>query len=224
MTDQLAVSRRRLLQIAAAAAAAWQVAPWTDHVLSRFADAADAPDPIVVPSLEAFSDTLIPGAKRSATDRAIAGAATGPGAVQAGAVDLMQFAPAGIAPALPGYATYLNQRAIAYAAQHGVVLDPTVPPFVALSFADRTALAIELLDENAPDYLAWFALAAMPFLAYNTAGFLHTYDAVRAHHPGLTAIHFPRPDHDNLWRFPDFSYGRRLATEHPKTTATGNPP
>ena len=221
---QLALSRRRLLQISAAAAAAWQVAPWTDRVLSRFADAASGTDDVVISTLEAFSDTLIPGAKRSADDRAIAGAASGPGAVQAGAVDLMQFPPAGIGPALPGLVAYLNTRATAYAVQHGLVLDPTVPPFVSLSYTDRTNLALELLDESAPDYLAWFALAAMPFLAYNTAGYLHTYEAVRAQHPGLHAIGFPQPDTDNLWRFPEFSYGRALASEHPGTTSTGNPP
>lgn len=222
--SQPALSRRRLFQISAAAAAAWQVAPWTDRVLARFADAAGPTDDVVISSLEAFSDTLIPGVKRSPDDRAVAGAASGPGAVQAGAVDLMQFPPAGIGPALPGLVAYLNSRATAYAVQHGVMLDPTVPPFVSLSYADRTALALELLDESAPDYLAWFALAAMPFLAYNTAAHLHTYEAVRAHHAGLKAIGFPQPNADNLWRFPDFSYGRALASEHPGTTSTGSPP
>jgi enediyne biosynthesis protein E8 len=32
-----------------------------------------------------------------------------------------------------------------------------------------------------------------------------------------------RPDDDGLWRFPQYSYGRRLAELHPHTTASGSP-
>ena len=42
-------------------------------------------------------------------------------------------------------------------------------------------------------------------------------------HPGLAWLRFPAPDADGLYRFPVFSYGRRLARRHPDTTASGSP-
>ncbi len=41
---------------------------------------------------------MVPGEKRSPDDRAIAGVTSGPGAVQAGAVDMMRFGPVGLGP------------------------------------------------------------------------------------------------------------------------------
>ncbi|MGN6475149.1 MAG: DUF5987 family protein, partial [Mycobacteriales bacterium] len=73
------------------------------------------------------------------------------------------------------------------------------------------------------EQLFWFALAGLVFLAYHTAGFLHTADAVRNGHPGLKAIGFPMPDRDGLWRFPHFPYRRKHAKEHPGTTESGQP-
>lgn len=220
------VSRRRLFGLAASAAVAWQVAPWADRVARALSVVAPATPASVVPTLEAFSDTLIPGAKRGPGDRAIAGAAPGPGAVQAGAIAMMEFPAAGIGPALPELATLLNLRAEAFTAQHAIVADPTVPPMVALDFDERTQLLIGLLDPSQPDYLVWFALAAMPFLAFHTAGYLPTATAtaMRQHHPGLEAIGFPAPDPDGRWRWPVFSYRRPLAATHPGTSASGSPP
>lgn len=175
-------------------------------------------------TMEAWSDTIVPGEKRSPADRAIAGACAGPGAVQAGAWDLMNDPDVGLAPALPALVTLLNTQATAYAARHHRRLDLTVPPFVALPFADRTALALQLLNPAHADQLLWYALAAMPILAFHTAAQLDTATAMRNGHPGLAWIGFPEPDADGLWRFPDFSYRRPLAALHPATTATGNPP
>ena len=222
-SEPFEVSRRRLLQLATTAFVAWQAAPWVERLAVAGAPGGTTSDPVTT-TLEAFADTLIPGQKRYAGDYAVAGVVRGPGAVQAGAVDLMWFPQAAIGPALPGFAAMLNERATAYAAQHQHALDPTLPPFVALSFRDRTMLCLDLLDPSAPDYLAWWALAAMPFIAFHTAGHLHTVDAVRHGHPGLRAIRFPHPDRDGLWRFPHFSYRRRLAHSHPHTTSNGNPP
>ena len=224
MSESLTVSRRRLLQLAGAAVAAWQVAPWADKVVALAGGPAGTTSDAMTMTLEAFADTLIPGQKRYDGDYAVAGRAAGPGAVQAGAVDLMWFPQAAIGPALPALATMLNARAAAYAAQHRRVLDATLPPFVALSFADRTRLLLDLLDPTAQDYLIWWALAAMPFLAFHTAGHLNTAHAVRHRHPGLRWIGFPQPDRDGLWRFPHFSYRRKLARSHPRTTRNGNPP
>ena len=216
------LTRRRLLQAVGAAAVAWQARPWL--VTPPAAHAATPPDdPAIVPTLEAFADTLIPGEKRSPDDRAIAGAADGPGAVQAGAVDLLFSDAAGVAPAAPAFAAGIDARATTYAAQQQIVLDPTVPPFVALDFDQRTGCAVEMLAFDAPDRQAFEACAALIFLAYHTAGHLHTPQAVRDGHPGLTALGFPQPDDDDLWRFPTFSYRRALARRHPHTTATGQP-
>ena len=96
-------------------------------------------------------------------------------------------------------------------------------PWVSLTFAQRTGLAVDILTFSHVDYLPYYALAALPFLAFHTAGHLHTADAVRQKHPGLATIRFPQPDPDGLWRFPTFSYRRRLARLSPRTTPSGSP-
>lgn len=211
----LEISRRRLLTLAAGAVLAWQSRPW--RLAPPAVEAQILPDdPLVVATLEAFADTLIPGEKRSPGDRAIAGVASGAGAVQAGALDTMSFPPAGVGPLLPAIAVGLNARAAAFAATNAIVLDPTVPPLVALDFAQRTTLLVQLLDGTDPDQLAWFAIAALAFLAYHTAAHLDTAAAVAMGHPGLAAIGFPAPQADGRWRFPEASYRRTVAPSHPR--------
>lgn len=211
----LELSRRRLLALAGGAVLAWQARPW--RLVPPSAEAQLLPgDPLIVPTLEAFADTLIPGEKRSPLDRAIAGAATGPGAVQAGALDLMNAPAAGVAAFLPAVAAGLNARATAFAATNGILLDPTVAPLVSLDFAERSAFLVEILDGTDPDQVLWFAVAALAFLAYHTAGHLDTVAAIAAGHPGLAAIGFPAPNADGLWRFPEASYRRVLAPKHPR--------
>jgi hypothetical protein len=214
------MSRRRLLQLVAAATA---TVPLVQRVSVGSAGAAGSDD-LEQGTLEAWADTIVPGQKRAATDRAIAGACAGPGAVQAGAWDLMNDPEVGIQPALPLVATMLNGEATDYAVANGVPLRLTDPPFVALPFADRTVLALQLLDPSRSDQLLWYALAAIAMLAFHTAGQLDTATAVREGHPGLAWIGFPMPDADGLWRFPQFSYRRTLASLHPATTSTGNAP
>lgn len=175
-------------------------------------------------TIEAVADTLIPGEKRFDGDVAIAGVARGAGAVQAGAIPFMRFRGTGVGVALPVFAAAVNAEAIAYAAQHGKLTDPSLPPFVGLDYKDRKAMLDSLLNVgNGDEQLIWFALAGLVFLAYHTAGHLHTAEAVRRGHPGLKAIGFPPPDPDGLWRFPRFSYRRKLARIHPRTTKSGNP-
>ena len=217
---ELELTRRRLLKAAAVAAAAWRLARWPVRASAQTLPV----DPLTTATLEAFADTLIPGEKRSPIDRAIAGAASGAGAVQAGALTMMAFPAAGTGPALPALAAGLNTHATQFAAANGVLLDPTVPPFVSLDFAQRTTLLVEIIDGGDPDALVYFALAGIVFVAYHTAGFLHTTDALAGGHPGLVAIGFPLPDADGRWRFPAFSYGRPLAPMHPLTTRRGSPP
>lgn len=215
------MSRRRMLQLVAAATA---TVPLLQGLGVGSAEAAGSSDLEQRGTLEAWADTIVPGQKRDATDHAIAGACAGPGAVQAGAWDLMNDPEVGLQPAIPVVATLLNGAAADYAVANRVPLTLTDPPFVALPFADRTALALQLLDPSRSDQLLWYALAAIAMLAFHTAGQLDTATAVREGHPGLAWIGFPMPDPDGLWRFPEFSYRRTLASLHPATTSTGNAP
>ena len=209
------LSRRQLLRAIAAGVAA---VPLLDAAASA------EPDPASDrATMEAFSDTIVPGERRSRDDRVVAGAAHGPGAVQAGAWRLLNDPEVGLGPGLPALAAALNAEAVTEAARAGLVPDPTLPPFVALPFGHRTALAVRLLGGSGPDQVVWYALAALATLAFHTAAHLDTAEAVRRGHPGLAWLRFPAPDADGLWRYEHFSYRRRLARPHPRTTMAGHP-
>jgi hypothetical protein len=60
-------------------------------------------------------------------------------------------------------------------------------------------------------------------MAFDSAPHKHTVEAIAEGHPGLRTLGFAPPDHDGLWRFPNFSYGRKLAERHPNTTESGSP-
>jgi hypothetical protein len=173
--------------------------------------------------LEAFADTIIPGEKRHPDDRAVAGAAAGGGAVAAGAVTLLEMPAGGIDTALDALAFALNDYATGYAAERGLALDEDVPPFVALPFADRTALVQRLTRPGHPEQQMWVGLAIFSNMAFDSAAHLSTAEAFAAGHPGLLTIGYARPGADGLYRFPAFSYGRALADLHPHTTTTGSP-
>lgn len=174
-------------------------------------------------TIEAFADTLVPGEKRWPGDVAVAGAATGGGAVAAGAVELVTTPATGIADAVGDLADALNEHARAYAAEHGLTSSAPAPPFAALPFADRIALVSQLTAPGHPEKELWVLLAVFSFMAFDTAAHMHTADAVAAGHPGLSTMGFARPDADGLWRFTDYSYGRPLARLHPNTTPSGSP-
>jgi enediyne biosynthesis protein E8 len=212
------ISRRRVLQLVTTALAARPL------LAALPAGAAPPSESLQRQTLEAWSDTIVPGAKRGPDDRVVAGATPGPGAVQAGVWQLLHDPDVGLAPALPALTTLLNTEASGYALAHGVRLTLTEAPFVALPFEHRTGLALTMLNPKHPDQLVWYALAAMAMLAFHTAAQLDTATAVRDGHPGLEWIGFPMPGRDGLWRFSQFSYRRQLAREHPATTSTGNPP
>ncbi len=180
-------------------------------------------DPHRTLTLEAWADTFVPGARRWPDDRAIAGAAAGPGAVEAGALELLQTPATGVSEGLDSLVVALNGHAEAWAASHGVAIDGSVPAFVALSYADRTAVVRMLIAPDHPEKDIWILVALFCFMAFDTAAHMHTVDAIAAGHPGLTAMGFARPDADGLWRFPDFSYGAQLASLHPGTTPAGDP-
>jgi enediyne biosynthesis protein E8 len=207
------LTRRALLKSVATLAAAWTINPWRIVVPSAFGQ--EMEDPATIATLEAYADTLIPGEKRFPGDRAIAGVVSGAGAVQGGALDMMNFV--GFGPVLFFIGEAINSYAVLYALLNGIVLDPTVPPFVSLDFASRTALVVAILGGSGADQPVFSGLAALSFVAFNTAGYLTTVDAIQQGHPGLAAIGFPAPNPDGKWRFPDFSYQRVLAKPHPRS-------
>jgi hypothetical protein len=175
-------------------------------------------------TIEAFADTIVPGAKRTPDDLAVAGAAPGGGAVAAGALDLLTWSATGVGEGLNDFAQALDRHAVAYAGEHGLDLGPDVPPFVALPFEHRTALVQRLTTPGHREKEMWVSLALFSYMAYDSAAHLSTAEALAAGHPGLTALGIARPDADGLWRFPDFSYGRKLADPHPDTIPTGSMP
>ncbi|WNV84539.1 DUF5987 family protein [Umezawaea sp. Da 62-37] len=180
-------------------------------------------DDVQTMTLEAFADTIIPGERRSPEDRAIAGAAPGPGAVQAGALELLRTEATGVTAGLAPLSLALNAHAAAYAAESALELDDDVPPFVALPYEHRAELISRLVAPGHPEKDGWVLLAMFSNMAYDSAAHVHTTDAIAAGHPGLLAMGFGEPDEDGLWRFREHSYGRALARQHPDTTPSGSP-
>jgi enediyne biosynthesis protein E8 len=174
-------------------------------------------------TLEAFADTFVPGEKRSPDDIAVAGAAAGPGAVEAGALELLETPATGVSDGLADLADALNDHAAQYAAERGISIDPDLPPFAALGFEHRTELIEALVAPDHPEKEFWILTALFCFMAFDTAAHKDTVSAIADGHPGLAAMGFAKPDPDGLWRFPDFSYGRQLARIHPHTTPAGDP-
>ncbi|MFE5549804.1 DUF5987 family protein [Streptomyces sp. NPDC056534] len=187
------------------------------------AEAASGGGGWTVQTLEAFADTLVPGQRRFSGDHAIAGVVQGPGAVQAGAVQLLQSPDLPLHPFLPGIAALLNTRATGYAARNLIWLPLTRPAFVGLSFSHRTELVSGLFDAGDVDRQIWQILSLLSGLAFDSASGCDTAEATSQQHPGLAWLGFPPPDADGLWRFPQHSYGRALADLHPKTTYSGSP-
>ena len=174
-------------------------------------------------TLEAFADTIVPGEKRSPEDVAIAGASTGAGAVEAGALELLSHPATGIGGSQDYLAGALNAHAAAYAAELGLPAAEDLPAFVALSYEQRAGLVQKLTTPGHPEKDGWVLLALFSNMAFDSAAHLSTPEALEAGHPGLTTMGYLKPDPDGLWRFPRFSYGRPLANLHPMTTATGSP-
>ncbi|MDT7800004.1 MAG: enediyne biosynthesis protein [Actinomycetota bacterium] len=174
-------------------------------------------------TLEAYADTIVPGEKRFPEDRAVAGASPGPGAVAAGALDLISWEATGITAGLPYLAQSLNDHAKSYAGEVELEIDTDVPPFVALPYEHRRALVTRLTKPGHPEKDGWVSLAMFCNMAFDSAAHLPTAQAIRDGHPGLLALGYKPPDEDGFWRFPKFSYGRKLAEPHPDTTPSGSP-
>jgi hypothetical protein len=191
---------------------------WREERLDTSAEAA-----IRTMTLEAFADTFVPGEKRSPDDVSIAGAAPGPGAVEAGAIQLLETPATGVSEGLDDIVATLNDHASSYAADHDITLDAAVPPFVALDYEQRSALMRILTAPDHPEKEFWVLTALFCFMAFDTAAHMNTVSALEEGHPGLTTMGFAKPDPDGLWRFPEYTYGRQLARAHPDTTPNGDP-
>ncbi|MGC7096633.1 DUF5987 family protein [Amycolatopsis lurida] len=174
-------------------------------------------------TLEAYADTIVPGEKRHPDDHAIAGVSEGPGSVEAGAIELLETEATGITAGLDFLVPMLNGHAKAYAEEHGRDLDPSLPEFVALSYEDRVQLILKLTKNGHPEKDGWVSLALFCNMAFDSAPHLSTAQALADGHPGLRAMGITTPDADGLWRFPNYSYGRKLAEVHPDTTPSGSP-
>lgn len=174
-------------------------------------------------TIEAYADTIVPGAKRFPGDRAIAGVVDDPGAVEAGALEVLADPASGVAAGLAPLSAALNAHASAYAERTGRTLEEGVPAFVALDYDDRAALISELTAPGHPERDGWILLAMFSNMAFDIAPHKHTGEALAEGHPGLAAIGFAMPDSDGLWRFADYGYGRELAKRHPNTTESGSP-
>lgn len=185
-------------------------------------DIADDAERVKIMTLEAFADTIVPGEKRSPDDRAIAGVATGGGAVTCGALEVLHEPAAGVSVGLPFLAPMLNDHAQAYAAEQGLELDQDVPAFVALPYEHRAELIQRLVAPGHPERDGWVLLALFSNMAFDLAPHKHTAEALAEGHAGLTAMGFAKPNADGLWHFKDYSYGRPLANLHPDTIASGS--
>lgn len=180
-------------------------------------------DPARVLTIEAYADTIVPGAKRGPDDHAVAGVVAGGGAVAAGALELLLQPGGGLAESLDALTISLNHHAAQYAQAHELDLADALPAFVALPFEHRTALVQQLTSPEHPEKEMWVALALFSNMAFDSAAHMSTADAFQQRHPGLLTLGYFPPDEDGLFRFPQHTYGRQLSPVHPDTTTKGDP-
>lgn len=174
-------------------------------------------------TLEAFADTVLPGRKRHKYDRAIAGVSTMPGAVEAGALTVLQDPATGIEDGIAEMAHRLNDHARERAVEIGAVVGDDLP-FVDLDYSARRGLVADLSAPGAPLREFWFLLALFSYMAYDSAPHRDTPTAIAEKHPGLLALGFARPDENGRWGFERASYRQPMARLHPDTDENGHMP
>lgn len=170
-------------------------------------------------TLEAIADTMVPGRKRWPSDLSISGVDDTPGAVEAGALAVLTDPATGIGDGVGAMADLLNDLA---RERSGYPLD--CAPFVSLPHEERVEMLAHLSSRANQSHELWFLVMLFAYMAYDSAPHLDTATAVRAGHPGLTAMGFLQPDADGLWRNREHGYGRPTAAARPDTDAQGNLP
>lgn len=173
-------------------------------------------------TLEAYADTIVPGAKRTPDDLAVAGVSDGIGAVEAGALTVLGHPAAGIGDGVGDMADLLNGHAAAYAAEHDLPTS-TGLEFASLEHGHRRTLITRLTGSEEPMHDLWFLLALFSYMAYDSAPHRPTAEVVGTP-SGLHDMGFAAPGPTGRWGFSPAGYGRPLAAPHPLTDERGNLP
>jgi len=174
-------------------------------------------------ALEAFADTIVPGRKRFPDDVAIAGVSDSAGAVEAGALDVLQDPATGIEDGIGGMAGLLNMHARQYAEKIGAPVREGTE-FVDLPYEARRSLITTLTGPQTATRDLWFLLALFSYMAFDSSPHRPTRVTLEDPESGLNAMGFAHPDADGRWRFIPSSYGRQLARVKPGTDERGNLP
>ncbi len=201
------LTRRGFLRRAGALGAVLAAAPLARQLVAADPALAQLGGLPVDATLQAFSDTMIPGRKASRTDlgnpidpRAIAGVDNRPGAVEADALALYHHPLTGF-DALEG--PFLSDLA-ARAAQHGGEL-------VSMGFDQRVKVCIDGLAFSNQTRLLWEAAAAVPFTAFCAAAVIPEQTAARA--SGYRVMGLPGAAPRG---YSGFSYRKKLSKERTK--------
>lgn len=155
-------------------------------------------------NLQAFADTMIPGALAGRTDLgnaiepgAIAGVDPRPGAVEGDALALYRSPLSGFDALEPAFLADLSARSL-----------PLGGPFVSLPFDRRVEVCRSGLSFSNQARLLWEAAAAMPFIAFCAAALIPQQRWEKA--SGYRVMGLPGAEPRG---YPHFSYRRRLARE-----------
>lgn len=163
-------------------------------------------------TLQAFSDTIIPGRKAEKTDlgdpidpRAIAGVDPDPGAVEADALRLYHHELTGFDTLEPAFLADLNVRSL----PHG-------GDFLSLAYDARVAVVLGAFDFANPARVLYEAAAAVPFTAFCAAA-VHPI-GTSANASGYRAMGYPGggPNSAPVMYPYSFSYRKKLARERTK--------
>ncbi|WP_407319795.1 DUF5987 family protein [Isoptericola halotolerans] len=169
--------------------------------------------PTQTTALEAYADTVVPGCRRHDDDIAVAGVSDTPGAVEAGALEVLTDPATGIEDGIGEMADLLDERAVSWASSDGI---SGVSRFADLAYQDRRRLVAALTAQDEPAHELWFLVALFATMAYDSAPHLETAEAVATGAPGLTAMGFAPPT-DGRWQASDPTYSVPMARVHPAT-------
>ena len=163
-------------------------------------------------TLQAVADTMIPGRKVDRTDlgnevhpKAIAGAHSEPGAVQADALALFHDSRIGFDALEPAFLSELQSRSLLRGGQ-----------FLDLPFASRVSVCVDGLSASNPTVLVWEAVAAVAFAAFLVVATQQNATIDTA--CGLQVLGHPGTAPNG---YADYSYGKKLSKE---ITASGSLP